>query len=76
MSLVASLAIILGSVGGEALLGHARRRRAVRAYARVALLYLVTEELLTEAHKTADTNLYVIVFFVGFGFLFTVEGIA
>ena len=41
-----------------------------------ARLYLVTEELLAKAHETKDTNLHVIKFFVGFIFLFTLEGIA
>ena len=36
------------------------------AFALIALLYLVTEELLTEAHKTKDTALMPAAFFAGF----------
>ena len=48
----ASLAIVVGAVGGAALLGHASSAvlSAVLAFGCAALLYLVTEELLTEAH--------------------------
>ena len=63
----ASLAIVVGAVGGAALLGHASGAvlSAVLAFGCAALLYLVTEELLTEAHETEDTDLHVIVLFVG-----------
>lgn len=36
------------------------------SFATVALLYLVTEELLTEAHEQPDTPLLTTMFFVGF----------
>lgn len=39
---------------------------AVLAFATVALLYLVTEELLAEAHETPDTPALTAMFFVGF----------
>jgi len=39
---------------------------AVLAFATVALLYLVTEELLVEAHETPDTAVSTSLFFVGF----------
>ena len=36
------------------------------AFALAALLYLVTEELLAEAHETPDVPLVTALFFVGF----------
>ena len=39
---------------------------AVLAFGTVALLYLVTEELLSEAHETKDTPIATAVFFAGF----------
>lgn len=42
-------------------------RVAVIAFGCVALLYLVVEELLAEAHKRGDTALGSMLFFVGFG---------
>lgn len=39
---------------------------AVLAFGAVALMYLVTEELLTEAHKSAETSWSVTLFFLGF----------
>ena len=38
-----------------------------------ALLYLVTEELLTEAHEVDETQLLTSMFFVGFVALLTIE---
>jgi len=38
-----------------------------------ALLYLVTEELLTEAHEVDETPLLTSMFFVGFVALLTIE---
>ena len=49
----------LSSLGGSAL-------SLVVATATAALLYLVTEELLTEAHATEDTRLLTATFFTGF----------
>jgi ZIP family zinc transporter len=44
------------------------------AFGLIALLYLVTEELLKEAHETEDTALMPIAFFVGFiGLIFLEE---
>lgn len=40
----------------------------------VALLYLVTEELLTEAHEVPDTPLATAAFFIGFVVFFLLEG--
>lgn len=39
---------------------------AVLAFGSAALLYLVTEELLVEAHDTPDGPIHVTMFFVGF----------
>jgi len=49
----------LGSLGGAPF-------AIVLAFGTVALLYLVTEELLTEAHETEDTPVATALFFVGF----------
>lgn len=49
----------LSNLGGEAL-------SVVLAFATAALLYLVTEELLTEAHETEDTPFLTATFFFGF----------
>lgn len=49
----------LSNLGGDAL-------SVVLAFATAALLYLVTEELLTEAHETEDTPLLTATFFAGF----------
>ena len=52
----------------------ARHPGRVLAFGAAALLYLVTEELLVEAHETPDTNWHVIAFFAGFIILFALEG--
>ena len=46
------------------------------AFGAAALLYLVTEELLVEAHEVPDTPLLTAMFFVGFLALFILEGLA
>ncbi|MBN8907740.1 MAG: ZIP family metal transporter [Rhodospirillales bacterium] len=46
---------------------------ALYAFALVALLYLVTEELLLEAHERPDTPLATAVFFVGFFLMITID---
>ena len=43
------------------------------AFGLVALLYLVTEELLVEAHEKADTPVATAVFFVGFFLLILLD---
>ena len=72
----ASLAIGVGAIGGAAVLGGASHATlaAVLAFGAAALLYLVTEELLVEAHDTPDTNWHIIAFFAGFIILFALEG--
>lgn len=64
LSLLVAVGGILGStalahLGGDAL-------SVVLAFATAALLYLVTEELLSEAHETPDTPALTATFFVGF----------
>lgn len=46
---------------------------AVLAFATAALLYLVTEELLREAHAISDTALATAMFFIGFLLLMVLE---
>lgn len=74
--IAASLTTVIGAVAGAALLSHANNatQAAVLAFGSAALLYLVTEELLVEAHDTPDGPLHIIMFFVGFIALFTLEG--
>ena len=71
-----SLAIAVGAIGGALILGGASHvtLAAVLAFGAAALLYLVTEELLVEAHETPDTNWHIIAFFAGFIILFAIEG--
>lgn len=58
--------ILLAGLSGSLLAGFF-------AFGLVALLYLVTEELLVEAHETPDTPLTTAIFFVGFLLLIVIE---
>ncbi len=58
--------ILLGGLSGNLLAGFL-------AFGLVALLYLVTEELLTEAHEVPDTPFTSAMFFVGFLLLIVIE---
>lgn len=49
---------------------------AVLAFGAAALLYLVTEELLVEAHEVPETPLTTATFFAGFLILFVIEMVA
>lgn len=71
-----SLSVAVGAIGGAALLGDASRDllAAVLAFGAAALLYLVTEELLVEAHEGPETPPLTAMFFVGFLALFALEG--
>lgn len=62
------LATAVGAVGGAALLGSASKTvlAGVLAFGAAALLYLVVEELLVEAHEEAETPLLGAMFFLGF----------
>ncbi len=70
------LATAVGAVAGAALLGGASRTTlaAVLAFGAAALLYLVVEELLVEAHETDETPLLAAMFFVGFIGLYAIAG--
>lgn len=63
-----SCCVLVGGVLGASTLSNlgADALSVVLAFATAALLYLVTEELLTEAHETEDTPLLTATFFVGF----------
>lgn len=60
--------IILGGILGATVFSQVGRGplSVVLAFGTVALLYLVTEELLTEAHEQPDTPLLTTMFFIGF----------
>ena len=60
---------LLAGLSGSAL-------EVVLSFGAAALLYLVTEELLVEAHEVPDTPLITASFFVGFLVLFVIEMIA
>lgn len=66
----------VGALAGAALLGGACRTTlaAVLAFGAAALLYLVVEELLVEAHETNETPLLAAMFFVGFIGLYAIAG--
>ena len=71
LSLMVGLALLLfcsgvgGMLGAGILTGNLQI--AVVAFGAAALLYLVVEELLVEAHQRGDTTLGSLLFFVGFG---------
>ena len=70
-----SLLLVIGAVGGSTLLAGASTHvlAAVLAFGAAALLFLVTEELLIEAHEVPETALSTLMFFAGF-LLFLVLG--
>lgn len=70
-----SLTLIAGAWAGQALLAGASDMLldAFLAFGLAALLYLVTEELLVEAHEVPETSALTAMFFVGFILLLTVE---
>jgi ZIP family zinc transporter len=67
--------IMLGALLGATLLAGLSGPwlEGVLAFGAAALLYLVTEELLVEAHKLPDTPLMTAGFFLGFLVLFLIE---
>ena len=71
------LATAVGAIGGAALLGGASPtvRAAVLAFGAAALLYLVVEELLVEAHERAETPLLAALFFAGFLGIYLLAGL-
>ena len=74
---IVSLAIAVGAIGGAATLANASHSvlAAVLAFGAAALLYLVTEELLVEAHEGAETAVLTATFFAGFLAIFVLEGV-
>lgn len=70
-----ALLLPLGAAVGVVLLGglSGATLAAFFAFGLVALLYLVTEELLVEAHEIPDTPLTTAIFFVGFLLLIVIE---
>jgi ZIP family zinc transporter len=70
LSLIFAVGALLGWTLLSGLSGHALV--GVLAFGCAALLYLVTEELLVEAHEVPETNLATTLFFVGFLIIFLV----
>ena len=70
-----SLAVIVGALlGGTLLQGlSGLALEIVLSFGAAALLYLVTEELLTEAHEVKETPLITAAFFAGFVALYLIE---
>ena len=66
----------VGAILGAAVLGSASTTvlAAVLAFGAAALLYLVVEELLVEAHEAKETPVLAAMFFVGFIGLFAIAG--
>ena len=63
-----SCLLVVGALVGDTLLrdASAHTLAGVLAFGSAALLYLVTEELLVEAHETKDTTFATSMFFAGF----------
>lgn len=70
------LATAVGAIGGAMLLAGASSQvlAAMLAFAAAALLFLVTEELLVEAHETEDTPVLTGLFFLGFLVVYGIGG--
>jgi len=70
--------LVVGAVVGTALLGNLSgiTKEIVLSFGAAALLYLVTEELLVEAHEEPETPLLTAMFFVGFVVLLVIEMVA
>lgn len=64
-----SVLLFLGSVLGYWLLGtlEPQMQSGAMAFGCIALLYLVIEELLVEAHESGETSIGSMLFFLGFG---------
>jgi zinc transporter, ZIP family len=74
--LILSLSIAFGALIGSFILNYISEKAltGILAFGLSALMYLVTEELLVEAHESKDTPLNTAVFFVGF-FVFLIIAI-
>lgn len=70
--------LVVGAVVGTVLLGNLSgvTKEIVLSFGAAALLYLVTEELLVEAHEEPETPLLTAMFFVGFVVLLVIEMVA
>jgi ZIP family zinc transporter len=70
--LIMATLILVGSLLGSSIMSHANKPilEAVLSFGVAALLYLVTEELLEEAHEVRDTPLITSAFFTGFLIIF------
>lgn len=74
ITVLAGLIMLGALIGGTLLAGLAGPwLEGVLAFGAAALLYLVTEELLVEAHELPDTPLMTACFFVGFLVIFLIE---
>lgn len=74
-ALLTSAVLLAGAAIGAMIASvlHGQVFVGVLAFGAAALLYLVTEELLVEAHETPETPLTTAVFFLGFLVLFLIE---
>ena len=72
------LLFAVGSLGGYTLLSglSGAALEVLLSFAAAALLYLVTEELLTEAHEVPETPFTTAMFFVGFLFIMVIDMLA
>lgn len=70
-----AVALLAGAGAGAALLNHVPPAYVdgMLAFGVAALLYLVTEELLVEAHQEPETPVQTAMFFLGFIVLFTLD---
>lgn len=75
ISAMLGFCVVLGStIGGLLLVGLSGAALvSVLAFATSAFLYLVTEELLVEAHKGPDTSFATMMFFAGFLLMMVIE---
>ena len=73
-----SLLLALGVIGGATVFGSMKgaAKEIVLSFGAAALLYLVTEELLVEAHEEPETPTLTAMFFVGFVVLLVIEMLA
>ncbi len=73
--IILAILIPIGSVGGASLLQILPQAytTALLSFGVAALLYLVTEELLVEAHEVKDTPLITASFFIGFLLIIVLE---
>lgn len=70
------IVFVIGAISGLSLLHNASDKimESILSFGTAALLYLVTEELLVEAHEEKDSPLYTALFFGGF-LIFLILGI-